>query len=287
MTPAVASCTSVVAFDQEQQQHNATEKNRLSSVSLDIVCTSEHTYPAELSDSTPDEECSESHLSDEDDLDRTASPSAMAVGSDQVLPEQPATEIASSNTGRRSSILKRSESEPFSAVKECTKAWKRLPPPDIDALRRTMTLPCLDLADDSYAPRESMSVSFAQVQIRCYEQTVGDNPSVSYGPPITLDWDYEQMEPINIDAYEDARGKRRSLRQMVLSYYHRRNVLSWQYGVSDDELKVAKKQANKIKFERAVTQAFLPVMGLENAFESAGRKVRRFVKGSKGDGFSQ
>ena len=253
-------------------------------LSLDLQSTSDCTYPAELSDSTPDEECSASHLSDDEESeDQTISPSPMAVGADHILPGHHDEGSKATNTvtitKRGGSILKRGGSEHVSPIKESRRAWKKLPPPDMDALRRTMTLPQLQVVDDAASCRSSLSVSFAEVRIRSYDQTVGDNPSVSYGPPITLDWSYEEMEPISIDSYEDARGKRRTLREMILSYYHRRNVLSWQYGISDEELKLAKKQANKVKFERSVTQVFLPAMVFENALQSAGRKAKRLVKG--------
>ena len=52
-----------------------------------------------------------------------------------------------------------------------------------------------------------------------------DHPAVSYGPPITLSWDYLEYDPLDIDEYEIHHPKRRNLRQMGLNYYQRRSLL--------------------------------------------------------------
>jgi hypothetical protein len=64
---------------------------------------------------------------------------------------------------------------------------------------------------------------------------------------------------------------------MILSYYHRRNVLSWQYGCTEEELKMAEREANRTKKQRAATIAFLPAMKVEVALESAFRKANRIL----------
>lgn len=121
-------------------------------------------------------------------------------------------------------------------------------------------------------------VAFDVVIIRSYQQTMGDNPGVSYGPPIQLDWDYEEHESIDIDEYEIARGhSRRTMRQMVMNYYQRKSLLKREYGFTEEELKQAKKDVNRVKFLRDVTKSLLPMMKVEDAVESAGRKARRLV----------
>jgi hypothetical protein len=100
---------------------------------------------------------------------------------------------------------------------------------------------------------------------------------VTYGPPIQLDWYYEEQDTICIDLYEATRGKRRNTRQMCLNYYQRKNLLYWQYGVSEEELKKAKRDANKIKLKRSITRALLPIMPVESVLESASRKAKRLV----------
>jgi hypothetical protein len=125
------------------------------------------------------------------------------------------------------------------------------------------------------------SVSFNEIHLRFYDQCLGDHPSTSYGPPIALDWKYEEAEPIAIDEYEGNRGNRRTLRQLMVNYYARKNLLMWAYGYSEDDLKKATKEANKTAFKRGVTRYFLGVSKVEEVVRSAGRKAKRVVVGKK------
>jgi len=122
-------------------------------------------------------------------------------------------------------------------------------------------------------------VSFDTIAIREYDQTIGDNPSVSYGPPISLDWSYSSEINVDLEDYETDRPPRRSLRAMRTNYYHRKHILSL-YGHSEDELKETKRMINKAKTQRFVTKYFLPVMKVEDAITSAGRKAKRIVSPS-------
>ena len=176
----------------------------------------------------------------------------------------------------RRGSLKRTTSEPLHII-EKKSVWKCLPPPSREILQRAVSEPI----EAPSRRAQGSSVKFDRVLVRSYTQTVGDNPSVSYGPPISLDWDYEEHDAVNIDEWEFNHPPRRTLRQMVLSYYQRRNVLSWQYGVSEEELRAAKKETKKIKFQRSITQTLLPALHLEAAVESAARKTKRFLKGRK------
>jgi hypothetical protein len=174
---------------------------------------------------------------------------------------------------RRKSILKRTVSD-LDYLKNSRGAWKVLPKPDLGRITRSISAP----ASLEKAHKRDFTVSFKEVQIRCYSQTAGDNPSVSCGTPITLDWDYEEMEPVCIDKWEETHPPRRSLRQLILSYYQRRNLLTWQYGFSEDELRQAKREANKIRSKREMTRAFLPAMMVESVLESAVRKAKRILR---------
>eukprot|EP00934_Nitzschia_sp_Nitz4_P003514 Nitzschia sp. Nitz4//scaffold197_size40390//20741//21556//NITZ4_007517-RA/size40390-processed-gene-0.4-mRNA-1//1//CDS//3329540484//3504//frame0 len=174
----------------------------------------------------------------------------------------------------RRSIL-RVHSEPL-LVKQSRGCWKCLPKPDMDEIQKRASLRSLEPEEDRSHIRRS-GVSFQDVIIRSYAQTLGDNPSVSYGPPISLDWEYHEASPVTLDHYENTRKPRRTLRQLVVSYYTRKNVLTWQYGFSEETLREAKKQVKKERFKRQVTQTLLPVMHVEAALESARRKTKRFL----------
>ena len=194
-------------------------------------------------------------------------------------PEASFSHLSLSTSGSANSILKRQNSD-RSSIKDSKRAWKCLPKPDLDCIignASTATNSTATTAlNDSLSSRKS--VKWDVVQIRSYGQTIGDNPSVSYGTPIQLDWDYEAKEDVDLESYELNRGTRRTLRQMVLSYYHRKNVLSWQYGHTMEEIKAAKKEANRVKFKREITRNLLIAMPAEAVVESARRKAKRFFE---------
>ena len=156
-------------------------------------------------------------------------------------------------------------------VKDKRNSWLTLKPPTGEALRR--------LSRSQSVPTEALPsardrrVKFLAVHIREYSQTIGDNPSVSYGPPISLDWDYSSMDPVPLNDYEANRGKRRNLRQMMLNYYHRTHLLQHIVGASEADIHAAQKAAEKIKGQRAMTKALLGMSKMEEAWQAAKRKM--------------
>jgi len=173
---------------------------------------------------------------------------------------------------RSSSILKPSSEEIPISLKG--KPFKSLPPPDMSKIKTATKV------EERPRLRRQHSVGFASVVIREYDLTIGDNPSVSYGPPISLDWDYTQLASVTLEHYEAHRAPRRSLRQMCMNYYTRRNVLTYKFGYTEEQVKQASKQADKSKRERAVTKYFLPYAKVEDVLTSAGRKAKRGFKRS-------
>mmetsp|Transcript_26340 Transcript_26340/g.37103 ORF Transcript_26340/g.37103 Transcript_26340/m.37103 type:complete len:289 (+) Transcript_26340:172-1038(+) len=169
------------------------------------------------------------------------------------------------------------------------KSWKTLPVPDLAKIQQdsiSSSIHSESTRRDAKIRRSSSSVSFKDVQIRDYDLTIGDNPSVSYGPPISLDWEYEERSPLCINEYESSRQPRRSLRQMGLNYYERINILSHTYGYSEEDLKLAKKETKKVKKQRSLTRALVKLHMVEDFVESAGRKAKRVISGgspSKGN----
>jgi hypothetical protein len=166
-------------------------------------------------------------------------------------------------------------------IKDKPNAWKQLPKPDLGFIR-TMSAPesTLDRSsrDNLKLPRK---VRFHEIQFREYEQTIGDNPCVSYGPPISLDWDYEECGSIDVEEYEANRGRRRGMREMIMNYYVRTNLLTFKYGATEKELKAATKAANREKRSRAITKALLPYQLVEDLAQSAVRKTKRLASGKR------
>mmetsp|Transcript_20201 Transcript_20201/g.22896 ORF Transcript_20201/g.22896 Transcript_20201/m.22896 type:complete len:177 (+) Transcript_20201:321-851(+) len=120
-----------------------------------------------------------------------------------------------------------------------------------------------------------LHVKFASIQIRDYSITLGDNPSCSYGPPISLDWEYDENEAISLDQYETMRPSRRKMYQMHILSRHRADLLRYVAGTTDDEMQVVMHEMQTIQKMRGKTKASLPFSKLEEAAESASRKWNR------------
>jgi hypothetical protein len=124
------------------------------------------------------------------------------------------------------------------------------------------------------------NVTFHEVRIRNYTMTLGDNPACSFGAPVQLDWDFDELPTLQLDDYEQFRKKTRrtKLRHLVLSYYKRLEILQ-NLGHSDHQLRQATKKIARIKSQRKATVMFAPLWPVEHAFSSAGRKLKRAVAG--------
>jgi hypothetical protein len=56
-------------------------------------------------------------------------------------------------------------------------------------------------------PPTPTHIPFESVQMRVCHQTLGDNPAVKCGPPIALDWEYEEKSPaVQVDEHEGTRA---------------------------------------------------------------------------------
>ena len=120
---------------------------------------------------------------------------------------------------------------------------------------------------------ESVHVKFQNVEIRDYAVTLADNPGGS-GPPVGLGWDYDETGKVPLEMYEESRGQRRKMYQMHMHSSYRKDLLK-RNGVTEDEMDYMVKEMKKIRKGRERTRMMLPFMKLEDAAESAKRKVNR------------
>ena len=121
------------------------------------------------------------------------------------------------------------------------------------------------------------SVSFHQVSIREYPRTIGDNPEVGLGCPITLSWNYHQCDTEGIDTYESSRGQRKSSTQMRL-HPNTRYRMMLAAGASKKDIEAAAKEAAKVQRQRVCTANldFLPLWThTELVLQSLKRKLKR------------
>uniref|UniRef100_A0A6U3NW40 Uncharacterized protein n=1 Tax=Ditylum brightwellii TaxID=49249 RepID=A0A6U3NW40_9STRA len=119
--------------------------------------------------------------------------------------------------------------------------------------------------------------SFGDVTIRDYGMIIGDHPCCSYGPPVTLDWEYYEHTSCSLDDYEYNRPRRRSLRQMNLNYYKRKELLQLA-GANKGEIKAATKAVNHTRRQRSLTRSLLMGQIIETGLESTRRKLKRLIE---------
>lgn len=122
---------------------------------------------------------------------------------------------------------------------------------------------------------ESVHVKFQNVEIRDYAITLADNPG-GRGPPVGLGWDYDEAGEVPLEIYEESRGQRRKMYQMHMHSSYRKDLLK-RNGVTEDEMDYMVKEMKKIRKGRERTKMMLPFMKLEDAAESAKRKVNRAI----------
>jgi len=127
------------------------------------------------------------------------------------------------------------------------------------------------------------NVSFCSVNVREYDRTVGDNPSCRSGPPLSLDWSYsKKYENKDLEEYELERSSTRVKQKSKLhvNKYKRRNLLSFHWGHTEEELKEARRNTKKMQRQRSVTKLMLPLSMAEECFLN----VKNFVIGKKSEG---
>ena len=116
----------------------------------------------------------------------------------------------------------------------------------------------------------SSSVHFGTVEIRQYVRCLGDNPACSNGPPITIDWKYEEAYAFPVDAYDDDREREPPSQ---ISYYDRVEILRL-LGYSREEMMKAERQRKKDQALREETVYRLKFMEREEKTETVKRKIK-------------
>ena len=72
----------------------------------------------------------------------------------------------------------------------------------------------VDSGRDSLTSKTSM-ISFGTVSVYTHDMTLGDNPSVTTGPPLMLDWVHLKSECFHIDHFEQLnQGRRKKARRI-------------------------------------------------------------------------
>lgn len=130
-------------------------------------------------------------------------------------------------------------------------------------LRRRSSLKNLDCSNGSSNSlrmgnnddQSDKAVRFSSVNVRDYSLCLGDNPSVSRGVPISLDWHYNEQRSVELDSYElDRSDSRRSSREELKLPSLRRIQLLKRLGYSRGEINEQTKEVNIAKQRRILTR---------------------------------
>jgi hypothetical protein len=93
---------------------------------------------------------------------------------------------------------------------------------------------------------ERRSVDFSTIEVRTYPIIMGDNPSVSSGPPFTIDWDHQDAEEIDLADYEKYKPEKRTKEQILLPARVRESWLRSE-GYARSEIALVGKEIDRIK----------------------------------------
>jgi hypothetical protein len=122
-------------------------------------------------------------------------------------------------------------------------------------------------------------VSFDRIEIREYSLCLGNNPATTHGPPLSIDWDYNEAGTFQVDDYETTRPPRRISKSMIVPGFVREEILL-------DQTDATKKQVNAtitaVQADRHRRQMTIAKQEFEEwhiALETIGRRMRRFKKG--------
>ena len=136
--------------------------------------------------------------------------------------------------------------------------------------------------NEQQQPPMKKNVSFSSIEIREHPVAIGDNPSVSRGPPLSLDWYNEETcttKSFLLQEYEQHHQRpARPREDIVLSGTLRESLLRELAGATTQDLVKANNEVIKVKKERMETAMQGPHKEQKQlALEKAKHKFQRLV----------
>ena len=149
--------------------------------------------------------------------------------------------------------LPRLHTEPAN-LKSCLSSSNVLTPPGVSMKGSTQSLTGTQ-QNEMFNPQPiKRNVSFSHLQVREYDITLGDNPSVSSGLPISLDWNYNPHERVaSIEAFESVRIRRNSS-ELVLSDRQRDGLLNSRADISFTDVNMVLQDVAAARLERKMSR---------------------------------
>ena len=121
-------------------------------------------------------------------------------------------------------------------------------------VKSILKMPTNENEEQKVDSRERYTVRFKTIEVREYERIVGDNPSCSKGPPISIGWGYIIHRHYSINDYEHlVRGPRRTKKEFHLAADRRTHLLINEWKCSEEDIRKARREATYIQYCRAKT----------------------------------
>ena len=127
--------------------------------------------------------------------------------------------------------------------------------------------------------RKPSRISFSTIEIRFYDRILGDNPSCSNGPSLSIGWNYDVDNVIRLplDKFEYMRSDRLDGPELVISRIEREEMLE-ELGYKERDIAEAVRSNIRAKNQRRQTINNLSVMPVEEIIEKASRKMKRVFR---------
>ena len=122
------------------------------------------------------------------------------------------------------------------------------------------------------------SLTFGHVSIREYERILGDNPSVTSGPPLSIGWRYAP-EPIKLDVetFESGKGLPRASSEFLVPKAVREKILREHADTSRRDIAAAVRNIQKQKQQRRNTVVNIPMAGTQEKIEKVRRGMQKVI----------
>jgi hypothetical protein len=124
--------------------------------------------------------------------------------------------------------------------------------------------------------RENLSVSFDTVKVRYYERIIDINPAVTNGAAVGIGWRYKRGGQFDIEEWESNRCNTRRSNELLLPKHVREAMLK-DLGYSQQDIAEAVRVILKAKNKRRQTVQNLGAESVEEAVESASRRVKSIL----------
>jgi len=130
---------------------------------------------------------------------------------------------------------------------------------------------------DDFRVIRAKRVSFDFIQIREYEQVLGDNPSVSSGPPLSIGWKFcQESATYAIDDYESLHPQRRASSELRIPAEVRKATLMNEFGFSEKDIKESCAEVNRVKVKRSQTRDLnVTVEAFQEVVQKSGKKITK------------